>query len=351
MPRYRRNTGLELSAPTPGAGRPKIELSGRMLLGIVVNPKLQEPLITITDGDYVGIRSLRANNFLARLGVGYYESDRHSDYAEPARITGYPRAHTPDGVAIKGGGYGTSLYTALSLGAYANYNLPDVAIDMWPKNQSKDGISSASSSRSHAASRWWSAAASKGLTEEHTETEEEVEEGVDLNITADEIEGCVTLDYEDAKVRYVNTLNVDIEREKEVSYDIYEYESAEKHNLVAVELGVAIPESVPDESAILWLWKEILKTPGTIYAAESTTLLALDVRGLDPDAVNFLSLAYIASGLSENDVDDMRYRWEANLDPGTENRQGRLFRANQGGMRAVEDAREQTRWAELADLP
>ena len=152
----RRLRSNPLAPPPATAPRENFSLSGLTVLGLVANPKTHEPALVVTDGEYVSIRSLSESAPLRRLGRGYYEEQ----YNDPEELTGYPRSHTPDGVVIKGKGWGTALYTALALGAHQETN-DLVKIKM---RGSGDGISSWTDNRSNEADKWWASALDPGMT-------------------------------------------------------------------------------------------------------------------------------------------------------------------------------------------
>lgn len=345
MNRYRRNDGFRLLPTRPAT---KIEsgysISGRTVLGIVVNPKLKEPVLAITDGEYVGIRSLRDDALFAKIGIGY-PSDRTED---AGRFTKLPRVHTPDGVRPRNRGYGTSLYSALCLGAHLTYE-EYVRIGMKVKG---DGVCSDYRDRSDEADAWWKASLQRGLTEERTEEIDERKENVNISgaIDAEALTRIAKLESADQRIVYVNDVDVDIEETSERNYDIYKHDSMVRHALLASSF-VARIEAVPVQEQLSELWHAVLDDPQLIEKAYPESLLALDVRNLHPDAINLLSLLYIKAGLKDPAIDAMRERWERNLDPGHVSGQRSLFRANAAGMADVEHARQLVDWEHLEDLP
>jgi len=339
MRRYRRNEEFRLQAPRPGPARETRSIAGRTTIGLIINPKTKEPVLATTDGSYVGIRSLRQESLLKKLGTGYL-----SDSNEDASVaTGYPRVHTPEGVTVSGMGYGTALYSAICDGAHLDFK-KHVEISHH-RRASGDGICSDTRDRSGYADRWWAAALKRGLTEEHIEEEEERDENVSLKLDPDDL-SCVETD---GKIVYVNEVNVDLEKTTEKTFDTFSYESLIEHNLVAAEIVTTLPGVITDGADLYVLWREVLEDPDLIVDTNDVPLLALDVRGLSEDAVSLLSLAYLASGQTDSAVDDLRNRWARNLDPDATSGQGRLFKAN--GMADVVEARRISGWDELSDLP
>lgn len=335
--RYRRNEEFRLQAPRPGAASEIRSIEGRTTLGLIVNPKTKEPVLATTDGSYIGIRSLRQESLLKKLGTGYL-SDNQED---ASYATGFPRVHTPDGVTTGGMGYGTALYSAICDGAHLDFK-KRVEISHWGRG---DGICSDTKDRSGAADRWWAAALKIGLTEEHIEEEEEREEDVELDLEPSDL-SCVRTE---GKIVYVNKVSVDLEKTTEKTFDTYSYESLVGHHLVAAEIVVELPDVITSGSDLYALWQAVLEDPDLIIDTNDVALLALDVRGLSEDAVSLLSLAYLANGQSDATVDDLQNRWSRNLDPGSTSGQGRLFKAN--GMADVVEARRISGWDDLSGLP
>lgn len=368
--RYRRNQtqqALQIghwqerpSGETPTA--PKLQsIRGLSVLGIVINPRLNEPVLVTTDGENVAIRSLKEATLLQRHGSGYYDTSGYGKSKEIETATGLPRSHTPSGVTPEGRGYGTALYTALCLGAYlVDEGHADIKMDTkgW-------GISSESEGRSAKADKWWDAAYDRGLTERETDEQETEQEGVDLGLDASDIADCVSLD-DNQELSYVNTVNVDITTTEELNVDKYIYyearhptEGAYGHDLIAVEIfqGDFEEDTVPDDiapgSEIHWLVEQVMEDEDFIGDAVTDALLALDVRGLAVEAMNLLSLAYMKADLGDAEVDALWYRWEHSLDPGSKSPQLRLFSPNgrAGKLAEVHDARQIVGWNRLRDLP
>ncbi len=334
---YRRNEEFRLRAPGPGPARETRSIAGRTTLGLIVNPKTKEPVLATTDGHHVGIRSLRQESLLKKLGTGYL-SDSNEDAIQ---ATGYPRVHTPDGVTVSGMGYGTALYSAICDGALLRAkNLVEIS-----GRGRGEGICSDTNDRSGYADRWWAAALKQGLTEQHIEEEEERDENVELDLEPGDLD-CVQTD---GKIVYVNKVNVDLEKTTEKTYDTYSYKSLWNHHLVAAEIVTTLPGVTTEGSDLYVLWREVLEDPDLIIDTNDIALLAIDVRGLSEDAISLLSLAYLANGQPDAAVDDLRNRWARNLDPGATSGQGRLFKAN--GMADAQEARRLSGWDLLADLP
>lgn len=317
-------------------------IRGRTVLGLVVNPKTKEPLLVVTDEINVGIRSVLEDRPLKKEGLGYYETG--SD--EATEITGFPRVHTPSGVEKKGMGYGTSLYTALCLGAHLTEE-QEVEIEM---NERGAGISSRTDNRSKQADRWWEAAKKAGLADE--EVGEDKEEYVKLDADASDLESCDIGGYE-GKIDYVNEVNVDLVVEQTAEY--YAYVSAWKKDLVPAEIVLSeeIPFDLEPGMELDYLWEQIMDDPDLILSADTEGLLALDVRDLDERVVKLIAIAYMESGLGDKEVDSLWYRWKNRMDPQAKSPQQRLFSPNSraAGLSDVLEARKIVAWDKLAHLP
>lgn len=334
-----RRNPFSLTAPEPKPLVRSPSISGLTTFGILVNPRLMLPVLAVTDGEGVSIRSLLAEDTLRKIGSGY-----HSDRREQcSTFTDLPRVHTPRGVNPEGAGYGTALYSALCLGAHLTYE-EEVAIKMKVRG---DGVCSDTRDRSNDADAWWSAANKRGLTETTIEEMDEREEGVDItsDIDAQDLERIAPRD--EGTIRYVNTVNVDIEKSESHEYDLFTYESLTEHSLVVASFRIELERREDLRS----LWNGVLHEPDMIIETWKTPLLALDVRGLSEDAINLLSLLYMSVDLDDKSVDDMRNRWQRNLDPGAANAQQSLFRANAAGVADVMEARHESGWIDLRSLP
>jgi hypothetical protein len=341
MRRLRRNSyALTAREPAVVGAKESWSLSGLTVIGLVANPKTHEPALVVTDGEYVSLRGLSGQSPLQRLGRGYYEEHRN----EPSRVTDFPRSHTPDGVLIKGKGWGTSLYTALALGAHQTAEeLVEIAMYK-PGN----GICSWTNDRSAEADRWWEAAVKLGLADQQIEEEEETEEDVDLDLSPSDLDEFVS----EGEVVRVNTVNVDVEKKTEVTVEAYSYnEASDRRHLVGVAMNVEIPKGLDAPGSLEVLWRAISEDSDLVTEADPYCLLALDVRGLTGSAILLLSLCFGEAGLDDAARDELHLRHERGLDPAMPSGQGRLFKANQLDMSDVILAREAGGWAKLAALP
>lgn len=357
---YRRNQSFSLTAPEPRAAAASRSMAKLTVLGIVVNPRNKEPVLVTTDGAHVGIRGLLADRVGFRHGHGYYDTSGHGKSKEIESTTGYPRSHTPSGVTPRGAGYGTSLYTAMSLGAYlVATGEASVRMDV-----EGEGISSESEGRSYEADRWWDAAHDKGLTDRKEEETEEKEEDVDIDIDADDLQNCVSLD-EGQSLDYVNRVSVDILTTTTLTIDTYPYynkysnRAAWNNDLVIAEFYMQklddeiIPEDLTPGSELRWLTEQAAEEPDFFGDINNDALLALDVRHLDKQTMRLLSLCYAANGLKDKDIDAMWLRWSHDLDPEAAAAQQHLFSPNgrAAALSDVVEARNNVPWKRLASLP
>lgn len=342
---------MKLRPPEPAGRPPDRSIRGVTVLGINVNPRNGEPLLVSTDGSYVSVRSLRTTELLLKHGLGYYDTTGYGQSQQAEQLTRFPRAHTPAGATPKGRGYGTSLYTALSLGAYLQANDADVQISM---NTQGEGICSESQGRSSEASRWWTAALERGLTQREEGSEEEsCEEYVKIDVDSDDLERVATLDA-GQHITYVNEVNVDLcSPGAELSVDMLSYENAYNADLVLCELVVDVPKTIRPGSELRYLVEQLLEDEVELLDRNSDALLAASVIGLDEEVIKLLSLAYADAGLTGSQIDSLWYRWEHGLEPGTESPQLRLTpnQSRAAGANAVLAARDRVAWHLVGDLP
>lgn len=313
-----------------------------IFLGAVVQPKTWEPIwVQRKPHTYRTVNILTRGDYGVYViaGEGYLDQGDDPEYNGPVLVTGYPRCHTPAGVKMKGGGYGTCLYTGLVLLASA---IDDKEI--WPDKMrgSGEGISSADDSRSSEASRWWRSALERGLTEQEEGEVEEVmekEELEDEDLTdymssrsiraiTESIRDAVS-DYGDGWWPSNVTIRGDLEREVpsseggELTADFYTLDSARKHKLVAIRetrLG-----GIMD-------WARATKQsdfPDYDDAYERDIILALNVTNQDPAVVGKLALCAREAGATETQITELVMR----------NRFGIDLVGKAIGMAALEDVR------------
>lgn len=313
-----------------------------------MNPRNGELVLAVTDDRVVGIRSLEPHQLMRQIGQGYYDTQGHGRSIEASQATGYPRSHTPHGVSPKRMGYGTSLYTALTLGAH----LTDDRVVRISMSYHGDGICS-EPDRSAAASAWWEKAHQLGLTERQTVGEgEQCEENMDVteHFMPHHLEPML-----DGRVTYVNDVNVDICVEgDEFEADMFAYMTAWERDLIAVEFAIEVPSDydLRPNLGLRYLLESILDGDEELIDVNADALLAANVIALDEDILKLLSLSYEEAGISQH-IDGLWYRWQHQLDPGVESPQVQLAlnQSRSADLRSVLEAREATAWDELAMLP
>ena len=345
-------------------------MSEHSIVGIVVNPKVKKPVLVAWDGEEIEIYSMDRGGL--RIGLGSYEQYDET-YLKPSYVTGLPRVHTPSGVLLKGKGYGTALYTGLCAGAHLNYE-GDLQLGV---DYDGDGVSSDSESRSASADKWWKMAVRLRLADdvEDEHTEEGVEfDSYDLECTHSD--GDVSLDF--ARGDLSRTIRA----------NAYYWESATNADLVVAVLeGIelrsgALVETKASGTAYEQaamsggsrgdrrvvhamtpggyrnIWKALIEHDDAEYV-DRDALLALDMRGMEPQAVNLLSTIATIDGVDDADIDAMRLRAEQNLDPEAPIRQMRLqFKKNpsreseiKSALAETEELRASLDWKRLSALP
>ena len=127
--------------------------------GILINPKTGRPVLLKQRFGYL-VRLAELDGSWA--GDGYFETERDKiasdggNYSFSTMATGYPRVHTPSGVQVRGGGYGTVLYSGLCLASHLDW--AGVCSFRLEREGIYDGISSMPRHRSPSAEAWWSSA-------------------------------------------------------------------------------------------------------------------------------------------------------------------------------------------------
>jgi len=272
---------------------------------------------------------------LARLGRGYYEEDKN----EPYDITGFPRCHTPDGVQIKRQGWGTSLYTALCLGAYME-NHEITRISMYGEG---NGVSSWTANRSSEADHWWAAAVNTRLAEQEDRSETEKEEDVELELSPSDLDRFI----DDGEVVYVNKVSVDIEKTVERTAEFYPYKNANSRHLIGAELVVKAGDAVDATGAMDLLWRAVEDNADLIIEVDPVTLQAFDVTGLSREGMNLLAICAYAAEIDDALISEMWRRNELGLDPERQSSGRRLAEIDD----SVLEARREAGWSDLEDLP
>jgi hypothetical protein len=346
-------------------------MSDYTIVGIVVNPKIKKPLLVGWDGGEIDVWSLDRGG--VRIGQGSYE-DYNDEYLKPSYVTGLPRVHTPSGVLVKGKGYGTSLYTGLCVGAHANHE-GDLDVN---RDYDGDGICSDRENRSASADKWWNMAVRLRLAQEIED--EHIEEGVEL-------------DTYDLECTYRGDENVSIDYatgdvSTSIQANAYYWEAASEADLVvatfagitmrgdslietiasgAGQIGLQTRRESYGDRRVLYsmtaggyrnIWKKLVEHDDAEYVNRDA-LFALDMRGMEPQAVNVLSTIAVIDGAADEDIDQMRLRAERNLDPETPVKQLRLqFKENPSDEGMVKAALADTKqlrssldWKRLSALP
>lgn len=347
--------------------------SSYWIVGIVVNPKLKKPVLVVWDGSEISIWSMEKNG--RRIGLGSYEA-YEEQYLKPSLVTGMPRVHTPSGVSMKKQGYGTSLYTALCLGAHQHHD-GDLDIEVPYEG---DGICSDRESRSADASKWWEMAVRLDLAD--VMEDEAIEEDVEFD--ADDLE-CTHYSGQNVQVHWARG---DVS-EMIMAY-FYEFDSADSADLVVagwepIKIREGALEEVSGEGAGYWqsttpfmvssvargrryssiapegfrnVWRMLAEEDDAEYV-NNDALLALDMRNMEPHAVNLLSTVARINGVDDELIISMRMRAEYQLDPDASIKQMSLpFKPNSSEGRAIMQELERTKelrasldWDRLSALP
>lgn len=289
-----------------------IRTTDSVFLGVVVQPKTKQPVYVVREPSTTKNIQIWAHQGTDSpgyfpIGRGYLEDDSGGEYARACELTGLPRAHTPGGVTVKGGGYGTCLYTGLVLLAVAAHDRKLFVSSLCGDGY---GICSESETRSGEADAWWSAMADRGLVEEQKGTPESKEEVEDedaadymsrpayRNVVDSIIEGIENRG--DWSVKRVQSIRVDLERGssgEQITADIFTMDSAESANLVAVV-------DVAQGDVMRWA-----KLPvGSVTRRYKDVILALNVAHEDSALVGKLGLAARAAGASDREVTAMLMR-------------------------------------------
>lgn len=310
-----------------------------VFLGVVVNPKTKAPVYVVRREHTemtVDIWSVRQPTvdelalaagkpippMYGQHGAGYLNED--PDYAAPTTVSGYPRSHTPVGVEIKGGGYGTCLYTGLVLLATARFN-GEIVLPRTVRGDAA-GISSTGSdgTRSAAADAWWSAAYQRGLTdreygedevadEDRYEKEEITNENLRdylsrlsyqrlVNEITQTIEGQTEWTVDDVVIKVDMNRQVEIDMERRsgqsVLVDVYTMESAIKHHLVCL---------TNTQRGGIFSWASY--DPGNnLKHVDVEAILALNVAREDVRMVARLAAVAKAKGATDAQVTQMLMR-------------------------------------------
>ena len=302
-----------------------VQTRNEVFLGIVVHPKTKRPIyVTRERGHSLTVQTWEeatenpeGAGLFTRMGEGYLDSG-NSEYAITATLSGFPRSHTPGGVSVRGGGYGTCLYTGLVLLAHAE---SESLIHTGNISASGSGISSRSADRSSSADAWWVAAGERGLTTQiegpgGEEMVEEEEEGADvedhvssrawtkirelIQESVSEYEGWWPTD-----IHVTADLKRETEQEADIEVDVYTFDSAWAHGLVA--LIDVVPSADEGEDNAIETWASAEEDIDAVIASKEVLLglnLAHEPRAIAEKLVRIAA----ALGATEQEVADMRLR-------------------------------------------
>lgn len=328
-------------------------------VGMVVNPKLKTPVLVVWDGELeITIHVMDDVNEGFSVGRGYFERGHDEQYAYPAEATGLPRVHLPDGVKVKNQGYGTVLYTALSLVAnLADDNIIELNVD----TPTGPGISSGSKSRSLAASAWWTAAEDRGLA---SNSKEEME--VDY-IEFSDFDCSSPFNWVDEVVDIEGTGAAHFL----VDVDTYFYEAADENNLILATFNHSLSKYIQDggfEELARAFEDEIVD----IEEVDKEEILALDLTNVSEESMVMLTWLLRYADVEDAVIDEFALRHQLGVDPGEsqipsgvqkgEKRYAANFASSEGysdvGTKYLremlvetERLRKKMGWARLADLP
>ena len=301
----------------------EIRTRNEVFLGIVVQPKTKQPIyVTREKGSRLTVETWETEDpagagTFQRMGEGYLD-EGGSEYAATATASGFPRSHTPSGVVLKGGGYGTCLYTGLVLLANAE---SEGLIHVGSISASGSGISSTTGNRSGSADSWWRAARGRGIVTqiegsgEEQETEEEEEDAdVESYVSRRAWTKILELIRESVSehdgawptsIEVKATLTRTTMESGSIDVDVYTFDSAWAHGLVALMDVTAAPDEASDESIEAWATKE--EDTDTLVASKEV-ILGLNLAH-EPKLIAEKLIRIAASlGATNQEIEDMRLR-------------------------------------------
>ncbi len=299
-----------------------------IFLGAVVQPKTKSPVWVQRKAHTfrtvnVLVPGASSNGIYVIEGEGYLDGgDMGAEYLNATKVSGFPRAHTPEGVRSEGRGFGTCLYTGLVLLATAIED-DEIYPGVVRFPGSGYGICSDEDTRKRAASDWWEAAVNRDLAQQESgsvdgsdNTSTETVEDVDLSdyvpsrrwsAVLNEVSDAVH-EYSDGWSPSDIRIRGDLEREvpgedAEVTADYYTLDSAEKHKLVVVR---------ETREGMLMEWG---KDPNIVADAYyKDVILALNVVDQSPILVGKLAAGARAAGATEAEVTAMIMRNRYGID-------------------------------------
>jgi hypothetical protein len=175
-----------------------------------------------------------------------------------------------------------------------------------------------------------------------------------VNVAAEEDESGE----EHFKVTAALEVNVDLRGTRPIESEYDSHGATGKYNILrysaALRSGLIIAAAAPDtelrEVAPTDLWKEILEDRIQIDEAYLEPILALDVRDLPVESIHLLGVIAQEAGATNEQLTQLRLRWELGLDPNVAVRQLQLL-PNQARSKATAalaeaaEAREKFGWS------
>lgn len=313
--------------------------------GLVINPRTGEPFLCcsgeIANQHHASRFELRRLDG-SREGAGAFENYEDDPCFEPARLSGFPRVHVPEGVVRRRMGNGTPLYVAATVAAYAAANSGnDFSLRWQPEgeNLNPDGVCSSPLARaadgqpcdrSKDATKWWDRAVRQSLAERREE-ESADPRTIDTCLDPDESRELLPRfsndtdvgdpkDLGDVDVSICATGDYEVIRRMQV--DVLEFEHAKAVNLVIAYTttpavfrwldgfpGLLAPESAPQARRALDTWDYF-----NPEAARAVNVGAFREFS-DGERVFAAWMAFcLGNGLAPRDAEQMVDRWRAGID-------------------------------------
>lgn len=302
-----------------------------LLIGaIVVNPKTGEPFFCT-----IGFNSVHDDSFSIRRlsgvreGSGYFETSANSSYYVSAADSGYPRVHTPNGVATKGQGNGTCLYVGGACVVAARQFRDDNRYPPkeWPiqtgvdHRRRKAGVSS-TEERSEAADEWWERAVDIGLASEQTFTKSEEVSVSDCRYgeEADEVaENYFNVDISSGSTSLSVCIDGTIDKSEEFSGNVLEFVTALDSNLV-VGLAWQYPLEWHADHGLSTMSPRGVQVTNDKWpvfnreAARAVNVGVFQTYEAPDQAFALWGKICLANRVDEAAIEDMRQRFEDGLD-------------------------------------
>lgn len=305
----------------------------QIFIGVSVNPKNGKPVfVQKIPGFYrtakvyacvldtgAAPRAGRSPTDYVAIGEGYLD-ECSSSYSRFAKLVGYPRCHTPAGIAPhhQGAGWGLSLYVGLAMMATGESRK---LYSLFGLCGSGEGIHSVQGDRSAQAARWWERAIRSGMvTSEDVASEDadpvydEETDTIEWRHLSSSMRGAIIetmssrFDFEridDATFEIVKQVEVESDDDSGTA-DVLTFDACWKHNLIAL--------FDPREGS----WENWGKlTPLEADAAEydKDVIVALNLMDEDEDVTRwFIDLAK-QTGATGAEIEGMRVRTDFGVDP------------------------------------